>query len=265
MLPVGASNVDIRQRGYKGIVSDDNYLAVKNSQGKYLLNGNYVVSAMEKDILVKGSLLRYSGTVGSSETLHVVKPLSEALVIEVLSVGQMTPPRIRYSFYLPRESKDTKVQKKEEKARAENSVLREEGGINKGGKEADLLKDKISPLYVKDIVPKPGKWVAAGWDVCSVTCGNGLQRRMVQCLGGDGGPGIDCEPAQKPSAIRACGDPCPMWEVGSWSPCSKTCGKGFKRRLIHCVTNVGKLLPREKCADKKKPQELDFCSLAPCK
>ncbi len=100
MFPVGASNVDIRQRGYKGIVSDDNYLAVKNSQGKYLLNGNYVVSAMERDILVKGSLLRYSGTVGSTETLQAVKPLGEALVIEVLSVGQMTPPRIRYSFYL---------------------------------------------------------------------------------------------------------------------------------------------------------------------
>uniref|UniRef100_A0A8C2KL92 ADAM metallopeptidase with thrombospondin type 1 motif, 15a n=1 Tax=Cyprinus carpio TaxID=7962 RepID=A0A8C2KL92_CYPCA len=232
MLPVGASNVDIRQRGYKGIVSDDNYLAVKNSQGKYLLNGNYVVSAMEKDILVKGSLLRYSGTVGSSETLQAVKPLGEALVIEVLSVGQMTPPRIRYSFYLPRESKDAKVQKKEEKAH---------------------------------IAPKPGKWVAAGWNVCSVTCGNGLQRRMVQCLGGDDGPGMDCEPAQKPSAIQSCGDPCPMWEVGEWSPCSKTCGKGFKRRLIRCVTNVGKLLPREKCADKKKPQELDFCSLVPCK
>ncbi|KAI2664695.1 A disintegrin and metalloproteinase with thrombospondin motifs 15 [Labeo rohita] len=265
MLPVGASNVDIRQRGYKGIVSDDNYLAVKNSQGKYLLNGNYVVSAMEKDILVKGSLLRYSGTVGSSETLQAVKPLGEALIIEVLSVGQMTPPRIRYSFYLPRESKDTKMQKKEEKARAENSVLREEGEINKGGKEADLLKDKILPSYVKAIPPKPGKWVAAGWDVCSVTCGSGLQRRMVQCLGGDGGPAMDCEPAQKPSAIQACGDPCPVWEVGDWSPCSKTCGKGFKRRLIRCVTNVGKLLPREKCADKKKPQELDFCSLAPCK
>ncbi|XP_073696007.1 A disintegrin and metalloproteinase with thrombospondin motifs 15a [Garra rufa] len=265
MLPVGASNVDIRQRGYKGIVSDDNYLAVKNSQGKYLLNGNYVVSAMEKDILVKGSLLRYSGTVGSSETIQAVKPLREALVIEVLSVGQMTPPRIRYSFYLPRDSKDTKGQKKEDKAHVENSVLGEEGGISKGGKEADLLKDKILPSYVKDIPPKPGKWVAAGWDVCSVTCGSGLQRRMVQCLGGDGGPAMDCEPAQKPSAIQACGDPCPMWEVGDWSPCSKTCGKGFKRRLIRCIANVGKLLPREKCADKKKPQELDFCSLAPCK
>ncbi|XP_051548484.1 A disintegrin and metalloproteinase with thrombospondin motifs 15-like [Myxocyprinus asiaticus] len=265
MLPIGASNIDIRQRGYKGILSDDNYLAVKNSQGKYLLNGNYVVSAMEKDILVKGSLLRYSGTVGSSETLQTVKPLGEALIIEVLSVGQMTPPRIRYSFYLPRESKDTKVQKKHENTHAENSVLREEGGINKGGKESDLLKDNISPSYIKDSLPSPGKWVAAVWDMCSVTCGNGLQRRMVQCLVADGGPGVDCDPAHKPSTIQVCGDPCPMWEVGDWSPCSKTCGKGFKRRLLRCATNTGKLLPREHCAGKKKPQELDFCSLTPCK
>ncbi|XP_051967516.1 A disintegrin and metalloproteinase with thrombospondin motifs 15-like [Xyrauchen texanus] len=265
MLPVGASNIDIRQRGYKGILSDDNYLAVKNSQGKYLLNGNYVVSAMEKDILVKGSLLRYSGSVGSSETLQAVKPLGEALIIEVLSVGQMTPPRIRYSFYLPRESKDIKVQMKEERAHAANSVLREKGGINKGGKEADLLKDNIPPSYIKDSLPKPGKWVAAGWNVCSVTCGNGLQRRMVQCLVGDGGPGVECDPGHKPSAIQVCGEPCPMWEVGDWSPCSKTCGKGFKRRLIRCTTNTGKLHSREHCVGKKKPQELDFCSLNPCK
>ncbi|XP_056602896.1 A disintegrin and metalloproteinase with thrombospondin motifs 15a [Triplophysa dalaica] len=265
MLPVGAANIDIRQRGYKGILSDDNYLAVKNSQSKYLLNGNYVVSAMEKDILVKGSLLRYSGTVGSSETVQAVKPLGEALVIEVLSVGQMTPPRIRYSFFLPRDSKENKVQKKEERASVENSVLREEGERDKVGKELDLLKDNISPLYVKESIASPAKWVAGGWDVCSVTCGNGLQKRLMQCLKGDGGPGLDCDPDQKPRTIRVCGDPCPMWEVGDWSPCSKTCGKGFKRRLLLCSTSTGKLLPREQCSGKKKPQELDFCSLTPCK
>lgn len=28
-----------------GLIGDDNYLALKNSQGKYLLNGHFVVSA----------------------------------------------------------------------------------------------------------------------------------------------------------------------------------------------------------------------------
>ncbi|KAK1787796.1 hypothetical protein P4O66_016286, partial [Electrophorus voltai] len=263
MLPVGAANVDIRQRGYKGIMSDDNYLAVKNSRGEYLLNGNYVVSAMERDILVRGSLLRYSGTTRQSETLQSVKPLGETLTVEVLSVGQMTPPRIRYSFYLRRESKEDKALKKEGRTRAENSVLAEEEGSDSIGKRADHLKKKIPPLYTKEDT-SPGKWAAGRWDECSVTCGNGLQRRMVQCLKGDGGPGTDCDPAKRPSAMRVCGDPCPMWKVGEWSPCSKSCGKGFKRRPLHCSTQTGMLLPREHCAGMKKPQELDFCSLKSC-
>ncbi|XP_019903923.1 A disintegrin and metalloproteinase with thrombospondin motifs 15 isoform X2 [Esox lucius] len=256
MLPVGASNVDIRQRGYKGMVGDDNYLAVKNSQGQYLLNGNYVVSAVERDIIVKGSLLRYSGTAGLAETLSAVKPLREALTVEVLSVGQMTPPRIRYSFYLARESKD---KKKEDRVRSHNSVLAEDvGGDQKGG---DLLKKSS---YSKER-PVPGKWSTTGWDECSVTCGSGVQLRLVQCLGQDGELGLDCDPTVRPSATRACGDPCPVWEIGDWSPCSRTCGKGFKKRPLRCTTQTGLLLPRDHCnAGKRKPQELDFCQLKPC-
>ncbi|XP_027021347.1 A disintegrin and metalloproteinase with thrombospondin motifs 15a [Tachysurus fulvidraco] len=260
ILPVGASNIDIRQRGYKGMVNDDNYLAVKNSRGEYLLNGNYVVSAVERDILVRGSLLRYSGTSGQSETLTAVRPLGESLTVEVLSVGHLTPPRIRYSFYIKRESKEDKVLKKEGRTLAENSILIEEGEL---GKEADPLNKKIPPPYVKE-APPPGKWVATGWDGCSVTCGNGLQRRLVQCLRGDGTPGSDCDPVKRPSALRSCGDPCPVWHIGDWSPCSKTCGKGFKRRPLRCATEMGMVLPRDHCGSIKKPQELDFCSLKPC-
>uniref|UniRef100_A0AAY4E0U6 Peptidase M12B domain-containing protein n=1 Tax=Denticeps clupeoides TaxID=299321 RepID=A0AAY4E0U6_9TELE len=265
MLPVGAANIDIRQRGYKGLVNDDNYLAVKNSKGQYLLNGNYVVSAVERDILVQGSLLRYSGTAGLAETLQAVRPLAESLTVEVLSVGQMTPPRIRYSFYLARESKEERALKKEGRAQAENSVLaedRERGGA--GGKARDLLPEKeLPPAYAKQ-EPLRGKWLASGWDECSVTCGGGTQRRLVQCLGADGGARTDCDPAQRPGAIRACGDPCPVWSVGEWSPCSKPCGKGFKRRPLRCATSSGHQLPREHCAGQRKPQELDFCLLRPC-
>uniref|UniRef100_A0A8C9Y0V0 ADAM metallopeptidase with thrombospondin type 1 motif 15 n=1 Tax=Sander lucioperca TaxID=283035 RepID=A0A8C9Y0V0_SANLU len=219
MLPVGAANIDIRQRGYKGMRNDDNYLAVKNSKGHYLLNGNYVVSAGERDIIVKRSLLRYSGTAGLSETLQAVKPLGESLTVEVLCAGQMTPPRIRYSFYLKSYSKED---------------------------------------------PALGKWISTGWDKCSVTCGSGIQRRMVQCLRPDGKPGLDCDPSQRPSATRVCGDPCPEWHIGQWSPCSRTCGKGFKRRPLHCKTQTGHLLPRDHCTGLRKPQELDFCNIRPC-
>ncbi|XP_072302415.1 A disintegrin and metalloproteinase with thrombospondin motifs 15-like [Eucyclogobius newberryi] len=251
MLPVGAANIDIRQRGYKGMTGDDNYLAVKSSNGQYMLNGNYVVSSGERDIIIKNSLMHYSGTSGSSETLQAVKPLGEALTVEVLCAGRMTPPRIRYSFYLPRQTKEDKVSKKDTRANSQNSVL------------AENDKDRLKDVYNKED-PGLGKWLSTNWDKCSVTCGNGLQRRLVQCLRPDGKPGFDCEPTQRPSATRSCGDPCPEWRVGNWSPCSRTCGKGFKRRPLDCRAQRGHLLPREHCIDLRKPQELDFCNLSPC-
>uniref|UniRef100_A0A674MGE9 ADAM metallopeptidase with thrombospondin type 1 motif 15 n=1 Tax=Takifugu rubripes TaxID=31033 RepID=A0A674MGE9_TAKRU len=225
ILPAGAANIDIRQRGYKGMMSDDNYLAVKNSDGHYLLNGNYIVSAGERDIIVKNSLLRYSGTTGLSETLLAVKPLGESLTVEVLCAGQITPPRIRYSFY--------------------------------------LAPKPLKTSYNKE-TPVPGKWISAGWDKCPVTCGTGLQKRSVQCLKPDGKLASDCDPSQQPSDTRVCGDPCPEWLIGQWSPCSRTCGKGFKRRPLHCKTRNGQSLPRDHCTGLQKPQELDFCNLRPC-
>ncbi|KAJ8401712.1 hypothetical protein AAFF_G00376830 [Aldrovandia affinis] len=249
MLPIGASNVDVRQRGYKGMLNDENYLAVKNSQGKYLLNGNYVVSSAERDVAVRGSLLRYSGTGGAAETLQASKPLQEALTVEVLSVGKMTPPRIRYSFYLPKENKEERLLKKEGRSRSQNSVLADGDGA-----EPEKASRRRPAL----------KWTAEAWDECSVTCGRGLQRRPVRCLDEEGGPAAECDGALRPVASRACGDPCPVWDVGEWSPCSKSCGKGFKRRALRCVTQTGLLLPRDHCTGKRKPQELDFCSLPRC-
>ncbi|XP_017287395.1 A disintegrin and metalloproteinase with thrombospondin motifs 15-like [Kryptolebias marmoratus] len=256
MLPVGAANIDIRQRGYKGMLSDDNYLAVKNSEGHYLLNGNYIVSAGEKDILVKNSLLRYSGTSGLSETLQAVKPLGEILTVEVLCAGKMTPPRIRYSFYLPRQTKEDKTLKKEVRANSENSVLIHDGSTEKGD-------DNLKSSYSKED-SNVGKWITSPWNKCSVSCGRGFQRRLVQCLRADGKPGLNCDSSQTPSATRACEEPCAEWHIGQWSPCSRTCGKGFKKRMLHCKSPTGDLLMRDRCSRARKPQELDFCNLRPC-
>lgn len=233
------------------MVGDENYLAVKNSHGKYLLNGNYVVSAVERDLLVQGSLLRYSGTSTSVEMLQAVRPLQEPLTVEVLSVGNMTPPRIRYSYYISKESKVEKTLWKEEKShKAHNSILVDSNKIE--------TKKQI-------MARKPAShWISGSWDLCSVSCGNGLQRRLVQCKSVEGLPAGNCEGAERPAAVRVCGDPCPVWDVGSWSHCSKSCGRGFKRRLVRCMTDNGLNLPREHCFGKRKPQELDLCNLMPC-
>lgn len=249
-LPVGASSIDIRQRGYKGLIGDDNYLAVKNSQGKYLLNGHFVVSAVERDLVVKGSLLRYSGTGTAVESLQASRPIQEPLTVEVLSVGKMTPPRVRYSFYLPKEPWEDKAP------------------LPKEPRAPSVLHDAV--LQLSNQVEQPGdrppaRWVAGSWGPCSASCGSGLQKRAVDCQGSSGQHRASaCDVAHRPVEMRACGDPCPTWELGTWSPCSKTCGRGFKRRSLKCVGHGNRLLARDQCNLRRKPQELDFCVLRPC-
>ncbi|KAH0623266.1 hypothetical protein JD844_031376 [Phrynosoma platyrhinos] len=252
LIPAGASSIDIRQRGYKGLISDDNYLAVKNAHGKYLLNGHFIVSAVERDLMVKGSVLRYSGTGTAVESLQAFMPIQEPLTIEVLSVGKMTPPRVRYSFYLPKEIKEDK------------SLYR------KDGKHPPVLSNSILGLSNRLDMGRPDykrpsfKWATTSWEDCSVTCGNGLQKRMVMCRDTFGQLASACDATQRPIDIRICGDPCPTWEVSPWSSCSKTCGRGFKRRMLKCTGRGGTLLPRDRCNLRKKPQELDLCTLRPC-
>ncbi|XP_068096493.1 A disintegrin and metalloproteinase with thrombospondin motifs 15 [Hyperolius riggenbachi] len=236
-VPAGASNLDVRQRGYKGLISDDNYLAVKNAQGRYLLNGNYIVSTVERDIPVRGSMLKYSGTGTAVEALQAVNSIQEPLTIEVLCVGKMTPPRLRYHFYIPKEKRDTGL----------------------------IISNSLAALPPPPPRPKPqSQWTTGNWGDCSVSCGDGQQTRTVECRDPWEQMASDCRTALRPPEIRTCGDPCPMWEAGEWASCSKTCGRGFKRRQLRCSAGGGVTLPREHCKLKRKPQELDFCILQPC-
>lgn len=53
-----------------------------------------------------GTILQYSGVQVNSEKIESTKPLSEPLTLKILSLGisgaNILPPRIRYSYYIPR-------------------------------------------------------------------------------------------------------------------------------------------------------------------
>ncbi|KAK5964578.1 hypothetical protein GCK32_017489, partial [Trichostrongylus colubriformis] len=117
-----------------------------------------------------------------------------------------------------------------------------------------------------------GHWVAGKWTKCSSTCGQGIRRRTVECMGGR-----DCPFTSKPITEAACysGVPCleqtaqtpqawtqldnridwsdrkfldesaynpiesnghsPRLVLSPWSECSTTCGPGVQTRTAECM------------------------------
>ena len=103
-IPAGASSILIQQHGYRGLSKDDNYIAVKDvDTGEYLMNGDFVVSMFQKTIQHSGTTLEYSGSDVVIETVNTSKPIRRDLVVEVLTVGNLYPPGITFSYLVSKQ------------------------------------------------------------------------------------------------------------------------------------------------------------------
>ncbi|KAI5766479.1 ADAMTS8 [Gulo gulo luscus] len=181
-IPAGATNIDVKQRSHPGVQNDGNYLALKTADGQYLLNGNLAISAIEQDILVKGTILKYSGSIATLERLQSFRPLPEPLTVQLLTVpGEVFPPKVKYTFFVPN---DVNFSTQNSKERATTNV--------------------IQPLLY-------AQWVLGDWSECSSSCGAGWQRRTVECRDPSGQASTTCSEALKPEDAKPCGSqPCPL-------------------------------------------------------
>ncbi|XP_042640715.1 A disintegrin and metalloproteinase with thrombospondin motifs 4-like [Tyto alba] len=100
-IPAGATHLLVRQTSAAG--GEDAFLALRRAAGGSLLNGGYVLVPSPTDVvLAGGATLRYSGATAATETLVGRGPLREALVLQALVVDERRPPRLKYSFFVPR-------------------------------------------------------------------------------------------------------------------------------------------------------------------
>ncbi|XP_053312790.1 A disintegrin and metalloproteinase with thrombospondin motifs 1 [Spea bombifrons] len=235
-IPSGATNIDIKQRKSRGSKHDGSYLAIKAADGSYILNGGYTLSTMEQDISYNGNILQYSGSSASLERIRSFSALKEPITVQVLTVGETHRLKIKYIYFVKKPAQSEKP-------------------TNKKKESFNAIRETIL-----------SEWVIEEWGECSKTCGLGWQRRSVECRDIKGRPSKDCAKELKPDDIRPCADtPCPQWQLGDWSSCSKTCGKGFRKRFLKCVSYDGSNLPQESCDLLKKPKHLiDFCTVSNC-
>ncbi|XP_020647584.3 A disintegrin and metalloproteinase with thrombospondin motifs 8 [Pogona vitticeps] len=239
-IPAGATNIDIKQ--HSRVRHDGNYLALKTLDGKYLLNGNLTVSAMEQDIFVKGTVLRYSGSLTTLERLQSYQQIPESITVQVLTVSTkmflpkvLPSPKVKYTFFIPKDVHFSKQKSKEKN-----------------------LANVIKPMLTS-------QWVLGDWSECSRSCGAGWQRRTVECLDVEGQISTTCDESLKPEDLKPCSDlPCPIWQMGRWSPCSQTCGEGVRTRNALCIDYAGKPVAFEKCSSPRPVPATSDCMLQEC-
>uniref|UniRef100_A0A1I8ANC8 Ig-like domain-containing protein n=1 Tax=Steinernema glaseri TaxID=37863 RepID=A0A1I8ANC8_9BILA len=89
------------------------------------------------------------------------------------------------------------------------------------------------------------QWDYGEWGPCSASCRGGKQRAALKCIDvvrKISVPWTYCDAKQRPlDSSRACNThPCPSdWEVGPFSPCSQSCGAGYRTRQVRCVQKIG--------------------------
>ncbi|VCW76826.1 unnamed protein product, partial [Gulo gulo] len=118
----------------------------------------------------------------------------------------------------------------------------------------------------------PAYWKPGEWSVCSRSCAGGQQSRKVQC--------VQKKPFQKeeavlhslcpvstPTQVQACNSRAcpPEWSLGPWSQCSKSCGRGVRKREVLCKSSpVAENVPETLCSSIPKPESQEGCVLGRC-
>ncbi|XP_055010812.1 thrombospondin type-1 domain-containing protein 4 [Boleophthalmus pectinirostris] len=122
-----------------------------------------------------------------------------------------------------------------------------------------------------NLQPCPAFWDIGEWSECSKTCGLGMQQRQILCRQVYANHTLNvhmsrCQHLERPETTSTCQMKiCSEWQIRSaWSPCSVPCGLGQRTREVHCVSNVGDIVPDDECNMHLRPVHVENCDSGPC-
>uniref|UniRef100_A0A665UA60 ADAM metallopeptidase with thrombospondin type 1 motif, 9 n=1 Tax=Echeneis naucrates TaxID=173247 RepID=A0A665UA60_ECHNA len=275
-IPSGATNIDVRQHSYSGKPDDDNYLAISNSRGEFLLNGEFVVSMFKREIKVGNAVIEYSGSDHVIERINCTDRIEEEII--VLSVGNLYNPDVRYSFNIPIEDKPQQF------FWDAYGPWQECSRLCQGERKRKILCSRESDrVVVSDQrchgIPRPPvitepcntecelRWHVARKSECTAQCGLGYRTLEIYCAKVSRTDGktqkVDdryCSGQRKPDDKEGCHGDCNPggWEYSPWSECSKSCGGGTRRRGAVCRKAA------EAGGDESKCSQRDKLTVQPC-
>uniref|UniRef100_A0A8C4NFA2 ADAM metallopeptidase with thrombospondin type 1 motif, 16 n=1 Tax=Eptatretus burgeri TaxID=7764 RepID=A0A8C4NFA2_EPTBU len=266
-IPAGARSITVAERNISGC-----YLATRSSDYHYHLTGEHRVS-WPGHYQFAGTMFDYKRPFNNPEILTAIGPTKETLVIELLVFG--ANPGITWEYTMPKPITDAKTANKLKKNTYKWVMVRSACSKTcaKGkATSSDVhlsFGNKRQPCNKQ---PCPPKWIAGAWGECSRTCGKGQQVRRVWCTRRTAKSkqqnlsAETCASKTKPANKRYCKkQKCPAaWVTGPWSECSKTCGRGIRKREVAChLLGSGKAsrpVPHGRCRGLSKPPAKQKCT-----
>ncbi|XP_015223843.1 A disintegrin and metalloproteinase with thrombospondin motifs 18 isoform X2 [Lepisosteus oculatus] len=283
-IPAGAHNIRVQE-----MEISTSYLAVHNLKKKYYLTGDWTVDWPGK-FHFAGTVFDYQRSFNRPESLYAMGPTNETLVFEILLQGKN--PGITWEYTLPKHLNNSETTTKKHNytwvaIRSDCSASCAGGRIST---KAICLQDhriqvnssfcnpQTRPLIRSTMCnthPCPAHWSTGDWGECSRTCGGGEQFRPVQCLRKVTFQREEVVvhslcPVKTPAQIQACNTQAcqPEWNTGAWTQCSKTCGRGLKKRNVYCRSTDPSakplILPDTMCKLHEKPKSQETCVLRRC-
>ncbi|XP_071527887.1 A disintegrin and metalloproteinase with thrombospondin motifs 9 [Panulirus ornatus] len=275
VIPEGAAMIDITQQAYHDQSTDDNYLALVDLEsGKYLLNGGSIVTPFPKLVAFGGTLLEYSGSSSVTERINSTKPLQKKLLVQILSVGDLNPPFIVYSYTKSNLHSDpTYYWKLGDWTNCSELCVgkRERTAVCLQADTGMEVKEELCSSYHRPATLQescvhtcPVAWDYSDWSKCRVKEEQCVrQRELVGCVSSLGNT-VEEEhcAADKIHTQEECSrEECPSWSYSEWSPCSCQEGvtEGVQQRPYSCQLR-GRPLPSWECEQLDKPLHLRNCS-----
>ncbi|XP_070686641.1 A disintegrin and metalloproteinase with thrombospondin motifs 18 [Pempheris klunzingeri] len=276
-VPAGARSIRVQE-----MEVSTSYLAVRSLKRKYYLTGDWTVDWPGK-FHFGGTVFDYQRSFNKPESLYAAGPTNETLVFEILLQGKN--PGVVWEYTLPRTER--KPDYSWGVVRSDCSAPCAGGRIST---KAICLQDQKVQVnstmcnphtrptlgsHLCNTQPCPAYWATGDWGACSRSCGGGQQTRTLRCLRKvtyqrEEAVAHSLCPVISPAQVQPCHTQAcpPEWSTGSWSQCSKTCGRGLRKRSVFCrSTDPGAkavVVPDSMCRQHHKPKPQETCVLRRC-
>ncbi|XP_072942469.1 ADAMTS-like protein 4 isoform X2 [Epargyreus clarus] len=289
-LPLGYSYVTTVPRGacrlnVSEIVSSENYIALRVTNGSYIVNGEFAVSA-PGSYEAAGARFVYSRAAGL-DSIFAMGPIQHPIDIMVLYT--QPNPNIKYEFFtdsLPDETSNNippannlaehhPTQRHHRHHMAEShtrslDIPKSDPSLSKQP-EFNSMENQFQ-VDSNVIGNRKFIWKILSFTQCSRSCGGGLQIGKFKCVEVGHKEDKEVSPAHcsgnpPPTRRRRCGtSPCPpRWRATAWGPCP-VCGPAHRTRIVGCVQDHARGIT--KISDQKCPLPMptskELCDIPNC-